>query len=256
MGHFVTDAWFTIYSHIFLIWIPNYFNLKNYVWWACSWYAVGLCSCEWKNLWDWLSCWATQNFPSLFVVLKFLYWGNTGISVEICHLMSHHSPLLVTACPLSYSAVHLMQSVCYKILSALLSALLLMSSRDTRKGKNPYKMTRTSNILLNSSYVTEADLLEIYRANTCNPCTWANSRESAFPWTGQACQAGTGQKLVWKSPVVSVNGWPRVAGYLCYISVLMFLFVCLFIQHNRRQGIKSCSHPSSFPSLFPSASSS
>lgn len=124
------------------------------------------------------------------------------------------------------------------------------------KGKNPYKMTRTSNILLNSSYVTEADLLEIYRANTCNPCTWANSRESAFPWTGQACKAGTRQKLVWKSPVVSVNGWPRVAGYLCYISVLMFLFVCLFIQHNRRQGIKSCSHPSSFPSLFPSASSS
>lgn len=123
------------------------------------------------------------------------------------------------------------------------------------KGKNPYKMTRTSNILLNSSYVTEADLLEIYRANTCNPCTWANSRESAFPWTGQACKAGTRQKLVWKSPVVSVNGWPRVAGYLCYISVLMFLFVCLFIQHNRRQGIKSCSHPSSFPSLFPSASS-
>lgn len=204
------------------------------MWWACSWYAVGFCSCEWKNLWNWLSCWATQNFPSLFVVLKFLYWGNTGMGVEICHLMSHHSPLLVTA----------------------FVGLTVNVKSWHEKGKNPYKMTRTSNILLNSSYVTEADLLEIYRANTCNPCTWANSRESAFPWTGQACKAGTRQKLVWKSPVVSVNGWPRVAGYLCYISVLMFLFVCLFIQHNRRQGIKSCSHPSSFPSLFPSASSS
>lgn len=57
------------------------------------------------------------------------------MGVEICHLMSHHSPLLVTACPLSYSAVHLMQSVCYKILSALLSALLCQVV--TRERKKP-----------------------------------------------------------------------------------------------------------------------
>lgn len=118
------------------------------------------------------------------------------------------------------------------------------------KRKNPHKMTRTSNILLRLIFLKSIEQTLVI------PALEQTHVNQLFPEQARHARLVPGRNWCESHRSSLVNGWPRVAGYLCYISVLMFLFVRLFIQHNRRQGIKSCSHPSSFPSLFPSASSS